>query len=70
VQAIVSELGVRYVLDGCMRKANDRVRITAQLIDGDSGSQIWTEKFNRDLGDIFATKNSAPKALVFVARTV
>jgi adenylate cyclase len=48
------ELGVRYVLEGSVRKAQDRVRITAQLIDATTGGHLWSERYDRDLSDIFA----------------
>jgi TolB-like protein len=54
VQAVASDLGVRYVLEGSVRKSGNRVRITAQLIDGDTGNHIWAEKYDRELEDIFA----------------
>ncbi|MFP6735960.1 MAG: tetratricopeptide repeat protein [Rhodospirillales bacterium] len=57
VQAMAKDLGVRYVLEGSVRKAGDRVRITAQLIDGASGSHLWAEKYDRELADIFAVQD-------------
>jgi adenylate cyclase len=51
------ELGVRYVLEGSVRKAGDRVRITAQLIDATTGFHIWSERYDRDLSDIFAVQS-------------
>src|SRR5262249_1415420 len=53
VKQVCRELGVRYVLEGSVRKAGDRVRITAQLIDAQSGTQLWAERFDGSLGDIF-----------------
>ncbi len=53
VTQVAKELRVRYVLEGSVRKADNRVRITAQLIDAVSGHNIWAEKFDRDLADIF-----------------
>ncbi len=53
VQQVGQELGVRYVLEGSVRKAKDRVRITAQLIDAMTGNHLWAEKYDRDLKDIF-----------------
>ncbi|MBT5192553.1 MAG: hypothetical protein HN732_17195 [Rhodospirillaceae bacterium] len=53
VTQVSRELGVRYVLEGSVRKAGNRIRITAQLIDGISGDHIWAEKYDRDLDDIF-----------------
>ena len=57
VQEIGRELGVRFVLEGSIRKARDRVRITAQLIDAGSGGHLWADRFDRDLTDIFATQD-------------
>ena len=57
VQAVASDLGVRYVLEGSVRKSGNRVRITAQLIDGDTGNHIWAEKYDRELEDIFAVQD-------------
>ena len=54
VQQVARELGVRYVLEGSVRKSGDRVRITAQLVDGETGHHLWAERYDRDLKDIFA----------------
>ena len=54
VQEIGRELGVRFVLEGSIRKAGNRARITAQLVDAESGGHLWAERFDRDLTDIFA----------------
>src|SRR5436190_9148861 len=51
------ELGVRYVLEGSMRRAGQRVRITSQLIDTATGTHIWAERYDRDLTDIFAVQD-------------
>jgi adenylate cyclase len=56
VQQVGDELGVRYVLEGSVRKAGNRVRITAQLVDADTGHHLWAERYERDLKDIFACK--------------
>jgi len=53
VREVSRDLGVRYVLEGSIRKAGERVRITAQLIDGKTGNHIWAEKYDRLLTDIF-----------------
>ncbi|MDH3737999.1 MAG: hypothetical protein OER92_02315 [Alphaproteobacteria bacterium] len=53
VSKVSKELGVRYVLEGSVRKSGDRIRITSQLIDGTSGNHVWAERFDRDLTDIF-----------------
>jgi adenylate cyclase len=57
VQQVGQELGVRYVLEGSVRKAEDRVRITAQLVDTTTGHHLWAERYNRDLRDIFALQD-------------
>jgi adenylate cyclase len=57
VQQVGRELGVRYVLEGSVRKAGDRVRITAQLIDATTGHHLWAERYDRDLEDIFAIQD-------------
>ena len=56
VQQVAEELGVRYVLEGSVRKDAERVRVTAQLIDAISGIHLWAERYDRDLKDIFAIK--------------
>ena len=57
VRDVGRELGVRYVLEGSVRKAADRVRVTAQLIDAANGAHIWAERYDRGLDDIFAMHN-------------
>ena len=57
VRAVARELGVRYVLEGSVRRAGNRVRITAQLIDGANGDHLWAERYDRDLEDIFAVQD-------------
>ena len=64
VQEIGRELGVRYVLEGSVRKAGNRVRITAQLIDAGSGGHLWAERFDRDLTDIFAMQDEVVEKIV------
>ncbi len=53
VRRIARELGVRYVLEGSIRRAGNRVRINAQLIDKETGSHIWAERYDRDVEDVF-----------------
>ncbi len=57
VKQVGQELGVRYVLEGSVRKAGDRVRITAQLIDAKTGNHLWAERYDRELKDIFALQD-------------
>jgi adenylate cyclase len=64
VQQISEELGVRYVVEGSVRKAEDRVRITAQLIDALTGHHIWAEKYDRDFNDIFAVQDEITKKII------
>jgi TolB-like protein len=61
---IAGELKVDHVLEGSVRKADNRVRITAQLIDADTDRHIWSETFDRDLVDIFAIQDEIAKAIV------
>ena len=61
---VASTLGVSHVLEGSVRKAGNRVRINAQLIDGKSGDHIWAERYDRDLTDIFAIQDELSKAIV------
>ena len=64
VRDVSRELGVRYVLEGSVRRAADRVRITAQLIDGDSGGHLWAERYDRDLSDIFSVQDDVTRDIV------
>jgi adenylate cyclase len=57
IKLVGRELGVRYVLEGSVRKGGNRVRITAQLIDTVSGAHVWAERYDRDLSDIFAVQD-------------
>ena len=57
VRRIAQELGVRYVLEGSVRKAGNRIRVTAQLIDATNGAHIWAERYDRDLTDMFAIQD-------------
>jgi adenylate cyclase len=61
---VARKLGVTHVLEGSVRKAGDRVRITAQLIDGRSGGHVWAERYDRDLTDIFSIQDEISKAIV------
>ena len=64
VGEIARKLRVSHVLEGSVRKAGNRVRITAQLIDGSSGGHIWADRYDRDLTDIFAIQDELSKAIV------
>ena len=64
VRVIAKDLGVRYLLEGSVRKSKTRVRITAQLIDAHTRNHLWAEKFDRDLEDIFAVQDEITEAVV------
>jgi len=64
VQEIARDLGVRYLIEGSVRKAGNRVRITAQLIDCDTGGHLWAERFDRELTDIFAMQDEVTQEIV------
>jgi adenylate cyclase len=64
VKQVSRELGVRYVLEGSVRKSEDRVRITAQLIDATTGNHLWSERYDRDLKDIFAVQDEITMKIV------
>ncbi|TDW25699.1 TolB-like protein [Rhizobium azibense] len=64
VQEVGRNLGVRYVLEGSVRRSGNRVRITAQLIDAASGGHLWAERFDRDLNDIFAVQDDVTQQIV------
>jgi adenylate cyclase len=68
VKDVAKSLGVSHVLEGSVRKAGDRVRITAQLIDGTKGDHVWADRFDRDLTDIFAIQDEISKAIVDALR--
>jgi adenylate cyclase len=64
VPTIARQLKVTHVLEGSVRKAAGRVRITAQLIDGASGEHVWAERYDRDLSDVFALQDEISEAIV------
>ncbi|MFL6736885.1 MAG: TIR domain-containing protein [Sphingomonas sp.] len=61
---VARKLGISHVLEGSVRKAGGRVRITAQLIDGSTGDHVWADRYDRDLEDIFAIQDEISKAIV------
>ena len=61
---VARKLGVHHVLEGSVRKAGSRVRITAQLIDGMTGDHVWAERYDRELTDIFAIQDEISKSIV------
>jgi len=68
VAHVAEKLCVSHVLEGSVRKAGSRVRITAQLIDGATGDHVWAERYDRDLTDIFAIQDEISKAIVAALR--
>ena len=64
VQQVARELGVRYVLEGSVRKGGARIRITAQLIDTVTGNHVWAERYDRELEDIFAVQDDIAKRII------
>jgi adenylate cyclase len=64
VKQVGRELGVRYVLEGSLRKAGNRVRLTAQLIEAASGRHVWAERYDRALDDIFAVQDEITLSVV------
>ena len=64
VRQVARELGVRYVLEGSVRRSDSRVRATAQLIDAETGNHIWAERYDRALEDVFAVQDEITQAVV------
>ena len=64
VPTVARELGVRYLLEGSVRKAAQRIRVTAQLIDGESGGHLWAERYDRDVSDVFAVQDEITRSIV------
>ena len=64
LKQIAEELGVRYVVEGSVRRGGDRVRITVQLNDVNTGSHIWAERYDRELADVFAVQDEITEAIV------
>jgi adenylate cyclase len=64
VKKVARELGVQYVVEGSVRKAGNRVRVTVQLIDAESDHHVWVERYDRDLADIFAIQDEVTSAIV------
>jgi len=64
IRDIARELNVRFVLEGSIRHAANRVRVTAQLIDAGSGAHLWAERYDRDLTDIFAVQDDVTQKIV------
>ena len=64
LQQAAAELGVKFILEGSVRKAGERVRVTGQLIDGSTGGHLWADRFDRDLTDIFAIQDEITQTIV------
>src|SRR5207244_2656240 len=63
VKQVGRELGVRYVLEGSVRKAGNRVRVTAQLVEAEAGNHVWADRYDRNLTDIFAVQDEITEAV-------
>jgi TolB-like protein len=64
IKQVARELGVRYVLEGSVRKAGNRIRVTAQLIEAESGNHLWAERYDRDYADVFAIQDELTQSVV------
>jgi TolB-like protein len=64
VREVGQQLGVRYIVEGSVRRMGDRIRITAELVGAQSGVRRWAERFDRDLGDIFAIQDEITHSIV------
>ena len=66
VQEVAEELGARYVVEGSVRKAGDRIRVTAQLINAETGHHVWAERYDRELADIFDLQDDLTKEIAAI----
>ena len=66
IRKVGRELGVRYVLEGSIRRSGDRVRITAQLIDAGTAAHRWAERYDRKLEDVFAVQDEVARMIVSI----
>jgi adenylate cyclase len=64
VAEVAQQLAVSHILEGSVRKAGNRIRITAQLIDGETGAHVWADRYDRDLTDVFLIQDEISKAIV------
>lgn len=64
IREVAKELGVRYVLEGSVRKGGNRLRITGQLIEAESGTHLWADRFDGDLADVFAFQDAITESVV------
>jgi adenylate cyclase len=63
VKQVGRDLGVRYVLEGSLRKSGNRIRVSAQLVEADTGNHVWAERYDRNLADIFAVQDEITEAV-------
>ena len=63
VKQVGHDLGVRYVLEGSLRKSGNRIRVTGQLVEAETGNHVWAERYDRDLADIFAVQDEITEAV-------
>jgi adenylate cyclase len=66
IRQVGRELGVRYILEGSIRRAGDRIRISAQLIDAVTGAHLWGERYDRELKDVFAVQDEVARTIVAI----
>jgi adenylate cyclase len=64
VRSVAKELGVRYIVEGSIRRAGKRIRVTAQLVDSATGKHLWAERYDRELEDVFAVQEEVTRAIV------
>jgi len=64
VRTVSQELGVKYVLEGSVRRSGDQIRINAQLVDGSSGGHLWAERFDGTMADVFALQDNVNRKIV------
>jgi len=64
VRDVARDLGVRYILEGSVRRGGERIRITGQLIDAETGNHLWAERYDRELEDIFAVQDEVTQAII------
>ena len=69
IRQVGEELGVRYVLEGSVRKAGNRIRITAQLIEVESNHHVWAERYDRELEDVFELQDEIVQRIYLYSLT-
>jgi len=69
VKRVAKDLGVRYVMEGSVRRAGDRLRVTAQLIDAETGHHVWAERYDRSLADIFDIQDEIARSVAASTET-